>query len=139
MTYDLEDLENLEDCYFYCENVEVEGIGVAITTVVVGLFGGFVISIYLGSRMFSANSGLFKNMALKTVQDVNEGFVCVETSLFVLKGKEGIAQTVLRPGGKVLIEGEVYDAVAENGFIEKDEKILVKKVEATQLYVEILD
>jgi membrane-bound serine protease (ClpP class) len=124
---------------FDFENVEVEGIGVAITTVVVGLFGGFVISIYLGSRMFSANSGLFKNMALKTVQDVNEGFVCVETSLFILKGKEGIAQTVLRPGGKVLIEGEVYDAVAENGFIEKDEKIFVKKVEATQLYVEILE
>ena len=124
---------------FDFENVEVEGIGVAITTVVVGLFGGIVISIYLGSRMFSANSGLFKNMALKTVQDVNEGFVCVETTLFILKGKEGIAQTVLRPGGKVLIEGEVYDAVAENGFIEKDEKIFVKKVEATQLYVEIME
>ena len=124
---------------FNFENVEINGIGVAITTVVVGVFGGFVISIYLSSRMFTADSGLFKNMALKTVQNVNDGFVCVETTLFILKGKQGIAQTVLRPGGKVLIEGEVYDAVAENGFIEKDEKIFVKKVEATQLYVEIME
>jgi len=124
---------------FNFENVEMDRIGVAITTVVVGIFGGFVVSLYLGSKMFSANSGLFKNMALKTVQNVNDGFICVETNLFVLKGKEGIAQTVLRPGGKVLVENEVYDAVAEYGFIEKGEKIVVSKVEATQLYVDKIE
>ncbi len=80
---------------------------------------------------------MFKNMALNTVQNVSEGYVSVEVSLFELKGKTGIAQTVLRPGGKVLIDGEIYDAVAENGLIDKDENILVRKVEATQLYVEI--
>jgi membrane-bound serine protease (ClpP class) len=47
-----------------------------------------------------------------------------------------VAKTVLRPGGKVLIGGEVYDAVAETGFIERGENVLVTKVEATQLYVE---
>ena len=78
-------------------------------------------------------------MALKTVQNVSDGFVSVETSLFNLKGKKGVAQTMLRPGGKVFVEGEVYDAVAENSYIEKDEKIIVTKVEATQLYVEILE
>ena len=26
------------------------------------------------------------------------------------------------PGGKIIIEGDIYDAVAEIGFIEKDEK-----------------
>ena len=124
---------------FDFENVEIDGIGIAITTVVVGVFGGFVIALYLGNKMFSANSGMFKNMSLKAVQNVTDGFVCVETSLFVLKGKEGVAQTILRPAGKVLIDGEVYDAVAENGFIDKDESIIVKKVEATQLYVEIME
>ncbi len=124
---------------FNFEGVEINGVSTAVTTVVVGTFGGFVVSLYLGSKVFGAKSGMFKNMALNTVQNVSEGYVSVEISLFDLKGKTGIAQTVLRPGGKVLIEGEIYDAVAENGFIDKGENILVKKVEATQLYVEILE
>ena len=124
---------------FDFEGVEISGVGSAVTTVAVGVFGGFVISLYLSSKVFGAKSGMFKNMALKTVQNVSDGYVSVEISLFDLKGKTGIAQTVLRPGGKVLIEGEIYDAVAENGFIDKDENILVRKVEATQLYVEILE
>ena len=122
---------------FDFEGVEISGVGTAVTTVVVGAFGGFVVSLYLSSKVFGAKSGMFKNMALNTVQNVSEGYVSVEVSLFELKGKTGIAQTVLRPGGKVLIEGEIYDAVAENGLIDKDENILVRKVEATQLYVEI--
>jgi membrane-bound serine protease (ClpP class) len=132
-------LSLLNNVNFDFENVNVDGVGVAITTVVFGIFGGFVISLYFGSRVFSANSGLFKNMSLKAVQNVSEGFVSVETSLLQLKGKNGVAQTVLRPGGKVKVDGAVYDAVAENGFIDKDENIHVVKVESAQLYVEILE
>ncbi len=124
---------------FNFEMVEMRGVGIAIATVLIGILGGFTISLFIGDKVFSAKSGPFRNMSLKAVQDVEDGFVCVETTLFRLKGKTGLAKTVLRPGGKVLIEGEVYDAVAESGFIEKDEKITVTKVEATQLYVEKLE
>ena len=121
------------------EGVEISGIGTAITTVIFGIFGGTIISLYLGSKVFGAKSGMFKNMALKSVQNVSDGFVSVETTMLELKGRTGIAHTVLRPAGKVLIDGEVYDAVAENGFIDKDKNVFVIKVEATQLYVEILE
>ena len=97
------------------------------------------ISLYFGDKIFGAKSGPFKNLALKTVQKVDEGYVSVETKLFSMKGKSGIAKTVLRPGGKVLIDGEVFDAVAENGFIDKDEKIIVIKIESAQLYVDRLE
>ena len=50
-------------------------------------------------------------------------------------GKEGIAQTVLRPSGKVWIEGKVYDGISESGFVEKGEPIVVVKSENAQLYV----
>jgi membrane-bound serine protease (ClpP class) len=123
---------------FNFEGVEINGVGVAVLTVVLGIFGGFVLAIYFGNKVFSSESGIFRNMSLKAVQNVNKGYVSVDTSLFELKGKTGVAQTFLRPGGKVLIEGDVYDAVAENGFIDKDENIIVTKVEATQLYVEII-
>ena len=121
---------------FDFEHVRLEGVGVAITTVILGTFGGFVLSLYLGKMVFSSVTGPFKNMALDTVQNVDEGFISVDTALFNLRGKTGIAATLLRPVGKVEIEGNIYDAVVENGFIEKGEKIVVAKVESVQVYVE---
>lgn len=132
-------LSLINNVNFDFENVETGHVGVAVTTVVVGVFGGFIISLYLGNKLFSANTGMFRNLSLKSIQDVNDGFVCIETGMFQLKGKHGISKTVLRPSGKILIEDEVFDAIAANGFIDKDVKIVVSKVEATQLYVETLE
>lgn len=132
-------LSLINNVHFDFENVEIENVGVAVTTVVIGVFGGFIISLYLGNKLFSANSGIFRNMSLKSVQEVNDGFVCIETGMFQLKGKSGISKTVLRPGGKVLIDNEVFDAIASDGFIDKDVEIVVTKVEATQLYVEVFE
>jgi len=132
-------LSLINNVNFDFEGVKMEHVGVAVTTVVLGVFGGFVLSLYLGNKLFTANSGIFRNLSLKSVQEVKDGFVCIETGMFALKGKTGISKTVLRPGGKVFIGDEVFDAVANNGFIDKDIKIVVTKVEATQLYVDRLD
>ena len=132
-------LSLIDNVNFDFQHVELKGVGVAITTVVLGIFGGFILSLYLGNKLFTAKSGPFKNLSLKTVQNVSDGYVSVETSIFSLKGKNGVAKTVLRPGGKILVEGEVYDAIAASGFIDKDEKIVVVKIEATQVYVEKLE
>ena len=132
-------LSLLNNVNFDFEGVEAATVGVAVSTVIIGVFGGFILSLYLGNKLFTAKSGMFRNLSLKTVQEVNDGFVCVETGMFALKGKIGVSQTVLRPAGKVFIEGEVFDAIALNGFIDKNVKIIVTKVEATQLYVEKLD
>lgn len=50
-------------------------------------------------------------------------------------GEKGIAYSSLRPSGKVLINGEVYDALAESGFIEKEEEIKVMSIRANRLIV----
>lgn len=129
-------LSLIENVIFDFAPVNAQKLGVALMTVTLGIFGGFVLSLYLGNKLFSARSGPFRNLALKTVQNVDEGYLNVESSFLALKGKIGIAQTVLRPGGKVLIDGEVYDAVTEGGYIPKDEKVTVIRVSAAQLYVE---
>jgi membrane-bound serine protease (ClpP class) len=50
-------------------------------------------------------------------------------------GRVGVAITVLRPSGKVQIDNEIFDAVSDEGFINKDEKVKVIKDEAGQIYV----
>jgi len=132
-------LSLINNVNFDFEGVEVGDVGVAITTVFIGVFGGFILSLYLGNKVFTSETGMFRNMSLKSVQNVSEGFVAIETSMFKMKGKTGISKTVLRPGGKIFIDGDVYDAVANNGFIDKDVNIIVTKVEATQLYVDKME
>jgi membrane-bound serine protease (ClpP class) len=132
-------LSLINNVNFDFEGVGIASVGVAVTTVVIGVFGGFVLSLYLGNKLFSSKTGAFSKLSLKSVQNVNEGYVCIETGMFALKGKNGVSKSVLRPAGKVFIDGEVFDAVANNGFIDKDVKIIVTKVEATQLYVDKIE
>jgi membrane-bound serine protease (ClpP class) len=129
-------LSLINNVRFDFEHVEMENVGVALMTVVIGVFGGFLGSLYLSKRIFSAHTGVFKDFALNTVQNISEGYLNVDPSFLALKGRSGTAQTVLRPGGKVLIEGEVYDAVASSGFIDRGEQIVVSKVGTAQLYVD---
>ncbi len=80
-------LSLIDNVNFNFENVEFAKVGVAVATVFIGVFGGFFLSLYLGNKLFTAKSGPFKNLSLKSVQNVNEGYVSVETKLFGLKGK----------------------------------------------------
>jgi membrane-bound serine protease (ClpP class) len=129
-------LSLINNVNFDFEGVEMSVVAVAITTVVLGVLGGFVGALLLGKRLFTAKTGAFAHLSLQTIQDVKDGFVCIENGMLDLKGATGMAQTVLRPAGKVIIGKDIYDAVALTGFIEKGEEIVVTKVEATQLYVE---
>ena len=74
-------------------------------------------------------------LTLKATQITNEGFSGVENQKKELIGKEGIADTMLRPSGNVRIDNELYDAKASYGFIEKGTKIKVIGFESNQLYV----
>lgn len=129
-------LSLIDNIVFDFGHVDLSRIGTAVLTVVAGVSGGFLLSLWAGSRVFGAHRGPFKNLALQTVQNVDEGFVSIDNSLLQLKGRKGTSKTVLRPGGKVEIEGEVYDAVTSGEFIDRGRCIVVIKVEATQLYVE---
>ncbi len=129
-------LSLINNVNFNFEGVDLQLLGIAVMTVVIGVLGGFMLSLYLGNKIFTARSGPFKNMSLHAVQNTGEGYISVEPSFLLLKGRSGTAQTVLRPGGKVLIDNEIFDAVAESGFIDRGERIVVKRIGTSQLYVE---
>ena len=101
--------------------------------VVASMFISLILSLYLGKQMFTSKA--FAGLALDRDLDVDDGFLAVDSQPGELVGKTGIAESVLRPSGKVLIGDEIYDAVSEYGFINKDENIRVLKYMQGQLYV----
>lgn len=105
----------------------------AFLTVILATVGGFFGSIYLARRF--ATSGMMSSIVLADVQNRSEGFVGVGTKEMELVGKQGVAHTILRPSGKVLIDDDIYDATALTGYIEKGEAIQVVKYETAQLFV----
>jgi Membrane-bound serine protease (ClpP class) len=122
----------LNNTNFNFENVSNAEAGRASLTVLMGLGLGFVLMIWLSNRI--GNKGLFRKVAL--VADLEEAVSSpVLTSLV---GKEGTAATVLRPSGKVLIDGEIYDGVSMQDFIEKGARVKVVRFENAQVYVQAI-
>lgn len=107
----------------------------ALITVLLAMVGSFGLVAFLASKI--GTDGIFKNLALTKSQDNEEGYVSNNVSLNALAGKVGVTETDLRPAGKVMVEGEIYDAVAENGFINKGEEVIVRKYEMGQMYVRL--
>jgi membrane-bound serine protease (ClpP class) len=107
----------------------------AFAIVLVSALLSFGLSLWLSKKLFSPNR-LFGSLALETSAKQSDGFISFDTEkLIALVGKTGTAHTVLRPSGKVLIDGEVYSAVAETGFITRGSAITVRREEQGHLYV----
>ncbi|SFD86510.1 NfeD family protein [Thermophagus xiamenensis] len=111
----------------------------AIVTVFSGIFGGFILSLWLSQKIFSKTKGPFAKLALQTSQPTNQGYVSVDTEINNLTGKEGKAVTVLRPSGRVEIDGKIYDARSSGEFIDKDEPVIVTDFSTAQVVVRKMD
>ena len=114
---------------FDFQQVSAADSGRAALTVLVGLGIGFALILWLSHKIGS--KGPLRRVALNA--DLGEAISSPTHQELI--GKEGIAQTVLRPSGKVQIEGQIYDGISESGFVEKGEPIVVIKSENAQVYV----
>ncbi len=124
-------LENVHFDFFW---VAGGGFVRGLTVIFSGLLLAVVGIVLLMKRI--GRKGLFYRVALHAEQNVEEGYVAVDARLVGMVGREGVAATVLRPSGKVCIDGDDYDAIScRNSFIEADTPVKVVKVENMQLYV----
>ena len=120
----------IDNVNFNFEYVGTFEISRALITVIIGITVGFGSMIWLSSRI--GTKGMFRRVALTADLET----AVSAPALFNMVGKEGIAATVLRPSGKVVIDGDYYDGVSESGFIEKGAKVTVVRFENAQVYVE---
>lgn len=105
----------------------------AIAVVIVALTLSAFVCVTLGGILIK--SSRIPALSLRRNLSIDEGYVGVAIHGDNLVGKVGIAETVLRPSGKVLIDGVQHDAVSVYGMLEKGTKVTVERVEANQVYV----
>jgi membrane-bound serine protease (ClpP class) len=104
-----------------------------LVVVSASLFIGLVLSIVLSRRLIT--SPAFPGLALNSSLTKEDGYVGIDKHQKDMLGRDGVSVTVLRPSGKVQIDDEIFDAVAEEGYINKGETVIVTKDEAGQIYV----
>lgn len=128
---------SLLDNIFFNFTVVAEGsIARSIYTVLAGLALGTALTVWLSTKIGS--KGLLRNMALQATQSNADGYIGVPTDLYGLVGQQAICATDLRPSGKVQIDGVLYDALSECGFIDKGTLVRVSHYSSGQLYVGII-
>lgn len=80
-----------------------------------------------------------RSSELATELKVSDGFVGVDMNLAELVGSMAVTATMMRPAGKIIVNGQIYDAVAANGYIDESESVRVVRFQNAQLYVETLE
>jgi len=112
-------------------------LGEALVLVILSMLVAFIVSLWLTSKI-GVGKGVFRHLALESVQEKEAGYVAVPITDTSVIGATGLAATDLRPSGKVRIGEVLYDAVAEFGYIERGKTIQVTRLENAQFYVEEL-
>ncbi|WP_429773990.1 NfeD family protein [Agaribacillus aureus] len=112
--------------------VEMRDIFLAATAALVGLLGGFLL-IFVGGVKFT-QTRFFRKIALVDTQQSSEGYTANVQESSMLH-KKGIAYTVLRPSGKIMIDNELYDAYTRGSYIDANEEVIVIGEEGTSLKV----
>lgn len=113
--------------------VKIDDIFIAVATTLAGMLGAIILMVFGGTRL--VNSSAFSRIALKEVQDGSEGYTSSFYKAKSMIGKKGTAYTILRPSGRVEIEGEIYDAYTRGNYIEAGTEIEVISDEGTSLKV----
>jgi membrane-bound serine protease (ClpP class) len=90
------------------------------------------LSIWLGKSFL--NNPRLKKVMLTAQQKSSDGYTSFD-NLSSLIGATGITRSMLRPAGKIDINGKLYDAICETGYINANEHIKVIRYETGQLYV----
>ncbi|WP_409270703.1 NfeD family protein [Neobacillus sp. SCS-31] len=85
-------------------------------------------------KVFHKKMTIFNSMVLFDTARKEDGYVSNENRNDLM-GREGVAQTVLRPAGTAIFGNERVDVVTEGSFIAKNARIKVIEVEGPRVVV----
>ena len=96
------------------------------------IFSGIVLYFLL---KYLPKNQTFNKLILDEQTSVQAGFTSADDYSYLLN-KIGIAHTVLRPAGIVIIDDKKYDVVTTSDYIDKGTKVKVIKIEGNKIIVE---
>ena len=104
----------------------------ALLTVIIAAIASVGIVFWLTPKV--NEWGAFKSISLADTQKRTDGYTA---SFYTenLNGRIGTVHSRLRPSGRIIIDGEIYDAFSRDEFIDQGEEIIVISTEGTSLKV----
>ena len=106
----------------------------AMFVVMFAVFGAMILTFMAVKHVFyNSKYGLSLSMQMK----YEDGYSSTQKNLDTIVGKQAIAATILRPSGKISVDGVKYDAICRESFIEKGSEVLVVDFVNGQLIVSL--
>ncbi|MDX5419325.1 MAG: nodulation protein NfeD [Hymenobacteraceae bacterium] len=94
----------------------------SLVSVLLGMIGAVVIVAMTWNRVLGSRA--MQRVVLSNTFHSNEGYRSANSAEHLI-GKTGIAHTRMTPSGRVMIDDNLYDAQARDGFIEKGDTVQV--------------
>jgi membrane-bound serine protease (ClpP class) len=133
-------LPGLESVSFDFDSQTFNAAGDAVLDRFIYLCGALILStiaILLLARYVTPRLLMFSRLVQVGEQEASEGYVAGLLPDEMPKlNSSGVAETMLRPAGKVVIANVLYDAVSSGKMIEKGEKIIVTAIEGNRVIVD---
>jgi membrane-bound serine protease (ClpP class) len=118
--------------YFNFEFVPLGDLTIALFSAIGGIAGAILMLVLVAPKF--TESAAFKRISLADTQKSSDGY-SVNANASRMIGKRGIAHTILRPSGKIMVENELHDAFTRGEFVERGENIEVIGSEGISLKV----
>lgn len=115
---------------FKPEQFEITQAFYVITYALVGS-----ILVWILTMRFLPRTHFWKRLILVTEQKKELGYTSEANRLKKYVGRTGIADTYLRPSGRIRIENELIDAETQGEFIENGNPVIVVKIEGSRVIV----
>ena len=109
-------------------------IGERLVVVLLAMVVALPTAMWLGKKFFESNA--LGGLALREAQHSSQGYTVAEEAMQDLVGRDGVAYTILRPAGKVEVDGRLYDAIAQVAYIDRRTPVRVVGYENQSLVVE---
>ena len=122
----------LNNDFFDFSFVNGDEIVKAAAATLSGLLASILLMFFGGVRL--TQTAVFKKISLEDTQQKSEGYTSNFNQHSYL-GMKGTTYTVLRPSGKIFVDGELKDAFTRGEFIEKDKRVEVIDESGTSLKV----
>lgn len=108
----------------------------ALSSLSISLIVSIILFLFIAKRL--PNSKLWSRLVLKEAETTQDGYVSANDYRIYLH-KNGVAESLLRPAGTVIIDGVKLDVVSEGIYIQPGTKVTVIAVHGSRIVVRPLE